>query len=79
MSTIYQKGSYSLDPFAPKGEPENLNHESGAKPKTEPEVDAALAEFAPLNTAGKSSSLKVDAQKITIPNDDIRNLANRKV
>ena len=79
MSTIYQKGSYSLDPFAPKGEPENLNHESGSKPKTEPEADAALAEFSPIKTTGKSSSLKVDAQKITVPSDDIKSVYNRKV
>ena len=76
---MYHEGSYSLDPFAPKGEPQNLNHESGSKPKTEPEVDAALAEFSPIKTTGKSSSLKVDAEKITVPNDDVRNLANRKV
>lgn len=66
MSTIYQKGTYSLDPFVPKGEPENLNHESGSKPETSPESDAALAEFAPISKTGKSSSLKVDAQKIAL-------------
>ena len=64
---LYQKGSYSLDPFAPKGEPEKLNHEGGQKPKTEREVDEALAEFAPIATAGKSSALAADGQAIDIP------------
>jgi len=75
----YQKGTYDLGEFAPKGEPKNLNHEPGSKPETEPEVDAALAEFAPISKTGKSSSLKVDAQKIAVSNDDIKNIQNRKV
>jgi len=73
---LYHKGSHDLDPFAPKGEPKNLNHESGSKPETEPEMDAALAEFALISSTGKSSSLKVDAQKIDVPKRDRTNLEN---
>ena len=75
---------YTSDPdglgdFAPKGEPENLNAQSGKKPDTEGEVNAALNEFAGLTGAKKYSSLKADAQKITVPSESATNLENRKV
>ena len=40
-------------------------------------MDAALAEFALISSTGKSSSLKVDAQKIDVPKRDRTNLENK--
>lgn len=67
-----------LEPFAPKGDPEKLNLEGGTKPETEAEVNAALAEFAPLTGAKKFSSL-TGPQKIDIPKEGEKSLENRKV
>ena len=74
---------YTSDPdglgdFAPKGEPENLNAQSGKKPETEGEVNAALNEFAGLTGAKKYSSLAADAQKVSIPTEGEKSVENRK-
>ena len=79
--SMYQKGSYSLDPFAPSGEPKNLNEEGASKPDDEVGANVALAELgAGITKAKKYSSLKVDAQKIDVPKEDQKgSIYNQKV
>jgi len=80
MPTISHKGSYSLDPFAPKGEPESLNEEGTGKPDDEVGADKALAALgASLKGAKKYSSLAVDGQKIEVPKESQDSIYNRKV
>jgi hypothetical protein len=74
----YTSDSDGLGEFAPKGEPENLNAQTGKKPDADAEVNAALAEFAPLTGAKKYSSLAADAQKIAIPSEGTKSIENRK-
>lgn len=74
----YTSDQDGLGEFAPKGDPEKLNLESGTKPDTEAEVSAALAEFAPLTGAKKFSSL-TGPQKIDVPKEGEASLHNRKV
>ena len=79
MPNLYQKGSYSLDPFAPSGEPEKLNEEGASKPDDEVGANAALAELgAGITKAKKYSSLKANAQKIDIPKEGQKSSYNDK-
>lgn len=58
-----------LGGFAPTGEPQNLNRQGGEAPRTEADVEAALAEFARIAKSHRSSSLRADGERITIPSD----------
>jgi len=76
---IYNKGNYTLDPFAPSGEPKNLNEEGGEKPSDEVGANAALAELgAGVTKAKKYSSLAANAQKIDIPKEGQKSSYNDK-
>jgi hypothetical protein len=65
---IYQEASHSLEPFAPKGEPQNLNREGASPPEAEADVNAALAAFAPIRKAWRLSSI-TSTERVSIPTE----------
>ena len=79
MSPMYQKGSYDLpEEFVPKGEPEVLNQSGASKPSDEAGGDKALAELgAGITKTTKLSSMTVEGQKITIPSESEKSVANQ--
>lgn len=83
MSSHYPS---SGKPYAPSGDlgglsvsgnPENLNREGAGVPEAEAEVNEALAEFAPIKKASRSSSLKAGPQKISIAVEGYQSAENQ--
>ena len=60
-------GPAGVEPFGPKGEPENLTDRGSASADGSAEHAAALKEFGGLKKGRRLGSVKNDGEKITVP------------